>query len=645
MELIELLFLLRYNVLLVGVFLFVVWGSRPKGPLAAMLGGMYELSPKRGGVVAMVATMFVAFLAMITQTLLRYAPARFGVVEGPWWLVFVILVPALVGLFLLVSRLVQCALVRSATLLTVTVGIAVGCVLALGGAWLQQFFAVPGLFVWLLQNSPEGYFDSEGKPATEHVALIYVVVLYVTVYAFLGYWTGRRIRGDGKLPVPALGWVVQLFLLLALSLNGASFYLDKFHVALVPVFVFLISVWGWLGRGWIEPHTYRAFSVPEERRGLPRPAVRLALEKTKGRAVIVCASGGGIHAAAWAGAILGRLHERCPKFLERLALTSSVSGGSVGCMYYLAGVQVNPLLTMREVFAVASESSLDHVAWGFGFRDLVRYLMPVGRFFRWGNRAWALEKAWARFGETFPVRARLSEWELAVRSGQLPGSVFNTTLVETGERFAVSTVDLIERRDDPECRSEFAHLYPGLEIPLSTAAGLSAAFPIVSPASRIWVRKEDGQMPEMKKRYHVTDGGFYDNYGVVSAVEFLQLGKRQLAQAGKELPEILLVRIMGHPDPKDTPKAENGLLFQIKAPLRALLGMRSSSQAVRNNVELELLAAALGPGKLRVVDLAYPEEGAPLTWHLTVAQKREILDALAQPTIENSLREIAAFCD
>jgi hypothetical protein len=636
------LFLLRYNVLLLVLFFAVVFLSQKGRTLAPMLGGMFELSPKRGGAVAMVGGMFTAFLILITQVILRSAPDRFGIPAAPDIAVLFVAIPALLVLFLLASRLIREALRPTRTAMFVFVGIFCAVLVTALGVFAKEYVSMPEIVLDLLRYSPEGYFDAHGVPVPEHITLIYVIAAYFLFYLAMGIWTGVRIKNNGNLPISALGWLLLLLLLLLLSLNGASFYLDRFHIALVPAMFLGAAAWSFLARKLIEPHTYRAFKIPDERRSEPRPTVRQALARAGDKAVIVCASGGGIHAGAWAAGLLGLLHEECPAFGRHLVLTSSVSGGSVGCLYYLTGLQNDPPPSAEHLFEASSASSLDHVAWGFGFRDLVRYLMPVGKIFRWGNRAWALERAWSRF-EAFPVRRRVSEWESLVRQGKLPASVFNTTLVETGERCAVSTVDLIARADDPMLRSEFAHLYPGLEVPMSTAAGLSAAFPIVSPSSRIWVHPDEKAMPEVARRFHVTDGGFYDNYGVVSAIEFLQRGQKQLSAAGLPMPRVLVLRIMGHPDKPEPLKEREGFLFQILSPLKALLAMRSSSQAARNNVELDLLAGCLGPGNLKVLDFPYPEPDAPLTWHLTEGQKAELIHSLKSEDVSKKIGLVEAF--
>lgn len=645
----EYLFLLRYNLILLAAFWLIVWGSRRGGALAPMFGGMFELSHMRAGAVAAAGSMFACFLILTSNMVIRHASARFGIAAVPDWLGYLIAVLAVAGVLALAYRLIKEAYCSPSTRIPAACGLLLGPAIAIAGFGVRDYIPVNGLLTYLFSFSPEGFLTAAGQPIVDHVILVYVAAAYFAAYLALGYWTGSRIRSGGILPVPSLGWVMAILLLGVLFLNAFSFYLDKFHIGLVPALFILGWLWmNTLGGRIVEHHTFRAYPIPAQRLNAKRPIPSQLLRRAGGKAVIVCASGGGIHAAAWATALLGEISTRVPHFAKHLVLTSSVSGGSVGCLYYLASLRAKITPTADRLFEVASTSSLDHICWGFGFRDLLRFFLPVGRLFHWGNRAWALEKAWSRYPD-FPVQAPLSELTEDVALGKIPGSIFNSTIVETGDRFAISTVDLVTKAKDTDCRREFAHLYPGLDLPGTTAAGLSAAFPIVSPSSHIWVHPDANASPSPDKAYHLTDGGFYDNYGVVSAIEFLERGRRELAATNEPMPEVLIIRIRGEETQVGDSPGKDSILFQLKAPFKALLSMRSTSQVVRNNVELGLLTSCLGlhdaSGNpcLTCIDFAYPKSGTPLSWTLTNPEKEELLASLKDPTIDANLQRVANF--
>jgi hypothetical protein len=99
----------------------------------------------------------------------------------------------------------------------------------------------------------------------------------------------------------------------------------------------------------------------------------------------------------------------------------------------------------------------------------------------------------------------LGPWRTDARNHGRPAVIFNTTLVETGERFIFPTVD-IERSSG---RRSFHDVegYKSLDLSAITAARLSATFTYVTPVSRALC------CPPRQHRYHVADGGYYDNYG------------------------------------------------------------------------------------------------------------------------------------
>ena len=176
-------------------------------------------------------------------------------------------------------------------------------------------------------------------------------------------------------------------------------------------------------------------------------------------------------------------------------------------------------------------SSLEATAWGILFPDLVRALLPS-----WDlplDRAWAMERAWMRAWNCMrmdinqdhcvqahrfddPVEPWMSHWRSRTRSGDWPSIVFNSTFVEDGKQFQISTIDLSYlfdhsfrpwRRDfwsyapiDPTLKRHYPVLNQ-LNVSAITAARLSATFPIITPTAR--ASRLD--LPS----YHVTDGGFF----------------------------------------------------------------------------------------------------------------------------------------
>ncbi|MDX2267024.1 MAG: hypothetical protein NW208_02895 [Bryobacter sp.] len=640
---------LRFHLLLTALWFLLVFLSGPGKALAPMLGGIFCLTPKRLAGASAAATLLLFSFVATADLIFRHGPERFGVrgleMEGETYLFA--LLPFAAWLVTQLRLLGASGWVRLPYASAGALGAAVVAWVALEAKGtvptanrIARFF-----FAW----TPEGYFD----PASDyqslypgHFAAMAVLALSLLLYLSAGFWTGTRIKSKAKqsataprdLPICTLVWILALLLLGTWALSGFSFFSDRFPYSVLVNFALLLAVVGFtIGRFVAEPHTYRGWPL-KSKTPPPKPG-ELLRRVPRGKAILVCASGGGIHAGAWAAALLDKLSESVPGFRDHVVLTSTVSGGSVGCYYFLASYgQPQP-----EVFRLAAASSLDYAAWGYAFGDLLRYFFPIGAVFKWGNRSWAIERAWRRFNDfdtpgDEPLNTWLDRWAEDAAQGRRPAAVFNTTLVETGERFPIATVDL------GTAGKTFHKLYPEHTLRAATAANLSAAFPYVTPAARIWTQPGTPGVPP-GTAYHIVDGGYYDNYGVLSALEFLEAGFGELGEAA---PDVLLLRIEGHQDAPAAPKQKTGFLFQASAPLKTMFTMRSDSQRARNQFDLRLTkarwAAELGRGDiLREVKFAYPFANAPLTWHLTEAQQQEILSALNEAETAAGLRQVADF--
>src|SRR5262249_27402625 len=95
----------------------------------------------------------------------------------------------------------------------------------------------------------------------------------------------------------------------------------------------------------------------------------------------------------------------------------------------------------------------------------------------------------------------------------------------------------VQKPVDVRGRTNISRLLGDRDLRAATAARLSASFPYVSPAARSHLGDPDSALA------HVVDGGYYDNYGVTSLVEWLDyaLGKGLLD-------EVLVIQIQSFDD-------------------------------------------------------------------------------------------------
>jgi hypothetical protein len=244
-------------------------------------------------------------------------------------------------------------------------------------------------------------------------------------------------------------------------------------------------------------------------------------------------------------------------------------------------------------------------------------------------------------------------------AGSDPAFTMNTTVVESGERFLSANYRipdcLMEDKSRPDYRARsfletFKTRTDGVasDFPLASAAQLSATFPFVSSSARAPMVLDNAV-----NSVHFADGGYYDNDGTASALEFLRyaLGPPAtpnfqnpcpVAEVSKDSPlRILLIEIRNSNDiagsgSESSPDRIAGaspwnLFSQVGAPLLGFWQAGHESITPRDQSSLELLEHAYA-GKLIVRSVVFADECStatvgtdPLNWSLTPLQRKEVL--------------------
>ena len=142
----------------------------------------------------------------------------------------------------------------------------------------------------------------------------------------------------------------------------------------------------------------------------------------------------------------------------------------------------------------------------------------------------------------------------------------------------------------------------------------------------------------------MADGGYQDNYGVATLVDWLEAAlpavNEQAAACGDRL-RVVVVTIGGHET--EAKGGNRSWAFQIGAPVQVLLAIRTAGPKARNDMELELLkGAGLGP-RLGIACFEYVSDDSPLSWHLSDRQMRGIKDRWRAADIEARLQSLADF--
>jgi len=232
----------------------------------------------------------------------------------------------------------------------------------------------------------------------------------------------------------------------------------------------------------------------------------------------------------------------------------------------------------------------------------------------------------------------MKQWREDVRHGLRPAVIFNGTASESGDRFLIASTDASFAG-----AQRFFELFPARDIDVPTAARLSATFPYVSPLAR-------ASAGSVESGYHVGDGGYYDNSGLLSTVDWLN--EANDASNALQGHQVLLILIDARPGP-EKPGSSWSWQKQLIGPIKTLLNVRSSSQQVRESIELKMAVKYLTSQNSNSKEAAQftvtPEPflfwsptdpDPPLSWHLTEAQKKEIGDAWSNVANQQSWRDV-----
>jgi hypothetical protein len=471
--------------------------------------------------------------------------------------------------------------------------------------------ALAKAFSW----SPEGYVApettcfprldcfSKGDLWGQLSPIFVVIFCSLLVYICIGWLSWRRVIQPTlreRLLTSGLSTLL-LFSIWANSLISAlAFFWDRF---LLPSSVILLTFVLILNTARRRHARFDVHTVMNT----DAPAERVLQAGKSDSAIVITAAGGGIQMSAWTARVLSGLVDQFgDSFAGRVRMVSGVSGGSVGALYFLASYEDGLISKHRagRMFESATRSSLDYVAWGMAYPDLMRLFFP---FVPKGiDRGWALERAWSR-DWSFPIG--MDGWRQSALAGEMPAIAFNTTVPETGEHIAIATSDL-KSGFAGSPRRTFRDVYPELDMSPVTAARLSATFPWVTPAAA--PAGKDGQL-------HFVDGGYSDNYGTAWLAQWLDEAVRP--DGSCPVRRILILRIASQDAASSVDPGSRRLgwlLYQAAAPFKAFWNVRTASQASRQRVELKLLAESLKMRGVNLTEVAFlcRMSDPPLSWHL-----------------------------
>ncbi|MBV7328190.1 hypothetical protein KFU94_07995 [Chloroflexi bacterium TSY] len=268
----------------------------------------------------------------------------------------------------------------------------------------------------------------------------------------------------------------------------------------------------------------------------------------------------------------------------------------------------------------------------------------------------------------------MTDFVSGIEAGCIPVPILNTTIMENGHRIMITPIDFTDMKTKrAQTLSEylFKHNHGSPEqrydvqanhdIGLWTAARLSATFPYISPATRAELTNTMLHTHEYNERFlghHFIDGGYHDNYGVASAIDWLEpvLEAREKSTSGVTFKRLLIIqlRVSSTGDGRHA-FASSGTAAAFLGPLLGIFSIRDGVAFNRNEAELERFTKAwikrfaanqsTGPVAIETV-IIEPKRTAeiPLSWHLTSGQIRNLRESW-HSGLDDCLSEINTFLD
>ncbi len=267
---------------------------------------------------------------------------------------------------------------------------------------------------------------------------------------------------------------------------------------------------------------------------------------------------------------------------------------------------------------------LSPVASRMALPDLLSNFMPLRRS---NDRGRVLEDTWEQnIGRDCPAAGKpmagpFRDLAVGEREGWRPSMIVSPMIVEVSAPMLISNLDLGDLNRD-EFFKKFAD-EPAVDadqLKLSSAVRMNANFPLVTP---------DVCLPT-EPPLRLVDAGYYDNYGVNTAIAWLTSNLDWLTD---NTGGVILIQVRAYP--ASVPAVQSsGLWYQfaesikwLTTPLEAYTAARQRVMIDRNNdlvVGLRRAFLARLPGfPFETAELECPES-APLSWYLTQKDRKKL---------------------
>ncbi|GAB4421281.1 MAG: hypothetical protein OHK0039_35900 [Bacteroidia bacterium] len=366
---------------------------------------------------------------------------------------------------------------------------------------------------------------------------------------------------------------------------------------------------------------------------------------TKPRAVFVTASGGGLRSAYWTFQTLQQLDSLTSgRLSDEIRLMSGASGGMFGQAYFrelYLRKRIGQIDSLQG--AVYRENISRDLLNRLFFRMFTDVILPNGQV-RFNGHTYDKEVGYSfdrQVAINLPELAgrRLGDYAEPERQGLVPQLILTPTIINQGRQLYISSsaVSYLSRPSyiSPQYAGrargvEFRRLFAAHDadsLLMTTALRMNASFPVLMPVVEL------PSEPLME----VMDAGAMDNYGTLTAVQYLSEFRNWFA-ANTEGVIFLQIRDNDRVDPIRE-GGNRSLVKRLTLPLGGGYNSIIEAKDMSADYLLEFVAEWY-QGPVEVIPVEYPRETSKdpvsLSWHLTNREKH-ILSNVQTPVNEQAL--------
>ena len=371
----------------------------------------------------------------------------------------------------------------------------------------------------------------------------------------------------------------------------------------------------------------------------------------KPKMIFVCVSGGGLKSATWAMQVLQNADSLTHGSLMRhTVLMSGASGGMIGMSYFrelyylnLLGESVNPY-NVEHIYKV-SKDLLNPIAFTITTNDI---FIPKG-YFKVGDQQYRKDRGYIfeqQLNENTDWRLNrtLGEYKEPERLALIPMLFITPYIVNDARRVIISphpvsymaiAPNSLEAESCDVDAIDFMRFF-GNQSPekllFTSALRMNATYPYILPSVTL------PTSPDIE----VMDAGFRDNFGLKSTVRFLTVFKDWIDE---HTSGVIILSIRGIERNSEVIDAtdNDGIVKSLVDPL-GIAGKIVTLQDYENDSSIGLLRSWFGPDRFEVIPFVYKpttrHEEASMTFHLTLRERDDILNAITLPQNQGSLNKL-----